>query len=83
MRMRRDAISNSRVFVPRALLYNDEGFDVSPDGKTSCACAEYSLPDGVDSVMDLLQEEEEQNINTDNTNCASIKSKFMKNNFCV
>lgn len=47
-----------RTFVPRALLYNDGGFDVSPDGKTLCCCAEYWLPDGVDSAMELLQREE-------------------------
>ena len=47
-----------RTFVPRALLYNDGGFDVSPDGTTLCCCAEYWLPDGVDSAMELLQREE-------------------------
>lgn len=44
--------------MPRALLYNDGGFDVSPDGKTICACAEYWLPDDVDNAMDLLNKEE-------------------------
>jgi activator-of-BECN1-regulated-autophagy protein 1 len=44
--------------VPRALLYNDGGFDVSPDGSTLCACAEYWLPDDVNSAMELLQREE-------------------------
>ena len=44
--------------MPRALLYNDGGFDVSPDGKTLCACAEYWLPDGVDNAMQLLVKEE-------------------------
>lgn len=48
-----------RTFVPRALLYNDGGFDVSPDGKTLCACAEYWLPDGVDNAMELLHREEQ------------------------
>lgn len=47
-----------RTFVPRALLYNDGGFDVSPDGKTLCACAEYWLPEGVDNAMDLLVKEQ-------------------------
>jgi hypothetical protein len=47
-----------RTFVPRALLYNDGGFDLSPDGKTLCACAEYWLPDGVDNAMDLLRKKE-------------------------
>lgn len=51
---RRRPIGNPRNFVPRALLYNDGGFDVSPDGKTLCACAEYWLPDGVDNATDLL-----------------------------
>ena len=35
-------------------MYNDGGFDVSPDGKTLCACAEYWLPEGVNNAMDLL-----------------------------
>jgi hypothetical protein len=47
-----------RTFVPRALLYNDGGFDVSPDGSVLCACAEYWLPDGVENVMELLQQQE-------------------------
>jgi hypothetical protein len=47
-----------RTFVPRALLYNDGGFDVSPDGKTLCACAEYWLPEGVNNAMELLHREE-------------------------
>lgn len=44
--------------MPRALLYNDGGFDVSPDGMTLCCCAEYWLPDGIDSAMELLKREE-------------------------
>ena len=51
------ALRQPRVVVPRALLYNDGGFDVSPDGKTLCACAEYWLPDGVNSAMELLDRE--------------------------
>ena len=47
-----------RTFVPRALLYNDGGFDVSPDGKTLCACAEYWLPEGVNNAMELVHQEE-------------------------
>ena len=46
--------TQARCFVHRALLYNDGGFDVSPDGKTLCACAEYWLPEGVDNATDLL-----------------------------
>ncbi|KAL3932203.1 MAG: hypothetical protein SGARI_004027, partial [Bacillariaceae sp.] len=45
-----------RTFVPRALLYNDGGFDVSPDGKTLCACAEYWLPDGVENATQLMHQ---------------------------
>lgn len=51
------------MFVPRALLYNDGGFDVSPDGKTICACAEYWLPDGVKNAMELLEYQNEQEDN--------------------
>ena len=47
------------MVVPRALLYNDGGFDVSPDGKTICACAEYWLPDGVNSAMELLRRDDD------------------------
>eukprot|EP00980_Cylindrotheca_fusiformis_P014008 scaffold3658_cov75-Cylindrotheca_fusiformis.AAC.1 len=65
--MRRRAISNPRTFVPRALLYNDGGFDVSPDGKTICACAEYWLPDGIDNAMDLLKQQQQKQ-NTSNCN---------------
>jgi activator-of-BECN1-regulated-autophagy protein 1 len=53
------SIHQPRTFVPRALLYNDGGFDVSPDGKTLCACAEYWLPDGVDNAMELLQQQQQ------------------------
>ena len=48
-----------RTFVPRALLYNDGGFDISPDGQTLCACAEYWLPDGINSAMELIGRGEE------------------------
>jgi len=58
---RRRFISNPRCFVPRALLYNDGGFDVSPDGKTLCACAEYWLPEGVDNATDLLHPPQDEN----------------------
>jgi activator-of-BECN1-regulated-autophagy protein 1 len=58
LRMHRKALSNPRTFVPRALLYNDGGFDVSPDGSTLCCCAEYWLPEGVDSAMELIKREE-------------------------
>ena len=39
-------------------MYNDGGFDVSPDGKVLCACVEYWLPDGVDNAMELVHNEE-------------------------
>mmetsp|Transcript_17504 Transcript_17504/g.25919 ORF Transcript_17504/g.25919 Transcript_17504/m.25919 type:complete len:826 (+) Transcript_17504:119-2596(+) len=56
-KMHRKPMANPRTVVPRALLYNDGGFDVSPDGKMLCACAEYWLPEGVNSAMDLLERE--------------------------
>ena len=40
-------------------MYNDGGFDVSPDGKTLCACAEYWLPEGVNNATDLLHPPED------------------------
>jgi hypothetical protein len=54
-----------RTFVPRALLYNDGGFDVSPDGKVLCACAEYWLPDGVENAMELLHQQEDNDESDD------------------
>jgi len=60
VRLQRKPLTNPRTVVPRALLYNDGGFDVSPDGKTLCACAEYWLPDGVDNAMDLLNQLKEE-----------------------
>ena len=55
----RDALKNFKTFLPRALLYGDGGFDVSPDGTKLCGCAEYWLPDGVDSAMELIERKEE------------------------
>jgi len=49
---RRETLSNPRTFLHRALLYNDGGFDVSPDGKMLCGCAEIFLPHGVKSAME-------------------------------
>lgn len=57
--LKRDALKNFRTFVPRALLYNDGGFDVSPDGRMLCGCAEYWLPDGVNSAMELIEKKDE------------------------
>ena len=37
------------------LLNNDGGFDVSGGGRMLCCCAEYWLPDGVNSAMDLIE----------------------------
>ncbi|MGK3738115.1 MAG: hypothetical protein ACI8RD_004718 [Bacillariaceae sp.] len=54
-----------RCFVPRALLYNDGGFDVSPDGKTLCACAEYWLPEGIDNATELLHPKRQRRDNDD------------------
>jgi activator-of-BECN1-regulated-autophagy protein 1 len=65
--LRRDALKNFRTFVPRALLYNDGGFDVSPDGKMLCGCAEYWLPDGIDSAMELIEKKDENAWNEEET----------------
>jgi len=46
-------LKNVRIIIPRVLLYNDGGLDVSYDGKTVCACAEYLLPYGTECVMDM------------------------------
>ena len=53
------------MIVPRALLYNDGGFDISPDGKRLCACVEYWLPEGVDSAMELVFKEEDEKSSKD------------------
>ena len=42
------AITNPRCVLPRALFYNDGGFDVSPCGQFLCSCAELWLPHGAD-----------------------------------
>jgi activator-of-BECN1-regulated-autophagy protein 1 len=47
-----------RTFVPRALLYNDGGFDVDVSGNVLCVCAELFLPDGVNNAMELLHKEQ-------------------------
>ena len=40
------------------LLYNDGGFDVSQDGKVLSACADFWLPDGIDSAMELIESQQ-------------------------
>ena len=47
-----------RTFVPRALLYNDGGFDLDFSGNVLCVCAELFLPDGVNNAMELLHKEQ-------------------------
>ena len=44
-----------RTIIPRVLLYNDGGFDLSQDGKVLSACADFWLPDGIDNAMDLIE----------------------------
>lgn len=61
----KEAIANPRTIIPRVLLYNDGGFDLSTDGKVLSACADFWLPEGVDNVMELIhsqqkKEEEEE-----------------------
>ncbi len=57
-----EVLKNYRTFLPRALLYNDGGFDVSRDGRTLCGCAELWLPFGVDSAAELIEKEEKERI---------------------
>ena len=51
----KETLANSRILIPRVLLYNDGGFDLSRDGMVLSACAEYWLPEGVNSAMELIQ----------------------------
>jgi len=62
----KETMANPRIIIPRVLLYNDGGFDMSKDGKILSACAEYWLPEGVNSAMELIEslreiEEEAEN----------------------
>lgn len=57
-----EVIKNYRTFLPRALLYNDGGFDVSPDGKKLCGCADLWLPFGINSAAELIEREENEKI---------------------
>lgn len=57
-----EVLRNYRTFLPRAILYNDGGFDVSEDGKTLCGCAELWLPFGVNSGAELIEREENERI---------------------
>lgn len=51
----KETLANPRTLIPRVLLYNDGGFDLSRDGMVLSACAEYWLPEGVNSAMELIQ----------------------------
>ena len=55
-------------------MYNDGGFDVSPDGKTLCACAEYWLPEGVDNATDLLHPLQNDDFEDDDSDSYSDSS---------
>lgn len=78
---RRDALTNFRTFVPRALLYNDGGFDVSPDGNMLCGCAEIFLPDGVDSAMEIIEKTTwKYNGDDDDINIRSSSTNNTNNN---
>lgn len=57
-----EVLKNYRTFLPRALLYNDGGFDVSPDGKKLCGCADLWLPFGINSAAELIEREENEKI---------------------
>jgi len=58
------ASSNPRVFVSRALLYNDGGFDLSPCGKFLVCCADIWLPFRMNNAMELYSIEEQLKGNT-------------------
>lgn len=53
------ACSNPRVFVSRALLYNDGGFDLSPCGNFLVCCADIWLPYRMKNAMELYSIEEQ------------------------
>jgi len=53
-----NVLTNCRILVNRALLYNDGGFDVSPCGQYLCACAEYWLPNNISCATELFPKEE-------------------------
>ncbi|KAL3804349.1 hypothetical protein HJC23_011277 [Cyclotella cryptica] len=55
----RRPLRDPRIIIPRVLLYNDGGFDLSRDGKIISACAEYWLPEGIDSAMELLHSQQQ------------------------
>lgn len=57
-----EVLKNYRTFLPRALLYNDGGFDISGDGKKLCGCADLWLPFGVNSAAELIEREESEKI---------------------
>lgn len=64
-RVMKEALDNARTIIPRVLLYNDGGFDLSENGKILSACADFWLPEGINNVMELVEsqrqrEEEEQ-----------------------
>jgi len=67
-------------------LYNDGGFDVSPDGKTLCACAEYWLPEGVDNATDLIHpperddEDEDFDFDCSSSDCSNDGEDDSNNN---
>lgn len=50
------------------MLYNDGGFDLSADGKVLSACADFWLPGNVDSVMDLLESQQQMEDDEHDTN---------------
>ncbi|KAL7489784.1 hypothetical protein ACHAW6_015505 [Cyclotella cf. meneghiniana] len=54
----RKPLRNPRIIIPRVLLYNDGGFDLSRDGNILSACAEYWLPEGIDNAMELLHSQQ-------------------------
>mmetsp|Transcript_12466 Transcript_12466/g.17938 ORF Transcript_12466/g.17938 Transcript_12466/m.17938 type:complete len:726 (+) Transcript_12466:168-2345(+) len=52
------ATTNPRMFVSRALLYNDGGFDISPCGQFLVCCADIWLPVRMNTAMELYSIDE-------------------------
>merc|ERR1712151_1258313 len=74
-------LTNVRTLVSRALLYNDGGFDVSPDGTKLCACAEYWLPNNVTCATDLFPKDDYY-IPNDDSNEDDVHDEDLQNMDC-
>ncbi len=68
------SLPKPRKIIPRVLLYNDGGFDVSRDGKVLAACADFWLPDGIDNAMELIESQQRMERNERLANCDNYGS---------